>query len=91
MFLDRSMLDVRPFVSALCLLLVGFIATFLYKGYKARMRFVELKRLGMVSDAAAMPLSNCAQVEAYIVAHNLYSLCHRTAFFGAILRCLVSF
>ena len=55
MFVDISALGARPLLLAISILLVGGFLKFLFEGYKARSRFVELQRQGMVSRRLVVP------------------------------------
>ena len=53
MYLSMPLVDGRPIVAALGLLVLGIVITFFVKLYKARMLFVELRRQGLVSGSQA--------------------------------------
>ena len=57
MFFPVSALGPRPVLLAIFGLLCGALLKFLFEAYKARMKFVELRRQGMVSMEKYDPLA----------------------------------
>ena len=57
MSFEVSALGPRPVLLAVFVLLCGALLKFLFEGYRARMRFVELQRQGMVSIKRCDPLT----------------------------------
>ena len=77
-------MDVRPVIAALALLVLVVVVTFLLKLYKARMLFVQLQRQGLVSSDQVYIDPFRPAPCAICFADLRCSLCHHTVFSSAI-------